>query len=302
MMETLVAVAQHRNQYYVRDVNQRGQPKFEIGSPLPSQSFRDLSCRTFQSGVGLLPTPTNETPGSGLKTISQSTPITIPVKVRNIEKDEGVIRDELLNRRVCYSELWAGPAYSNSPPPSSLPIPKFSLRSKRTTSLDLPDSAMAIDGFSVRLAAKSAPSSPTLQSAKSPVKPAILEYTISFSAVEVVPVSCSFLEDIDPVVPIVRSSIKVRDEAYFCQSDCLPMLARKLCGIPAPYCLLFGVLSMFSLGHQSCLLVMVWEKGSCFSLSSCAELVMLANMPSPLQQLPDHGNGGIRRMLFTPFG
>lgn len=35
-------------------------------------------------------------------------------------------------------DLWAGPAYSNSPPPSSLPIPKFSLCQKRAASLDVP--------------------------------------------------------------------------------------------------------------------------------------------------------------------
>ncbi|KAI4340211.1 hypothetical protein MLD38_025072 [Melastoma candidum] len=300
MMETLVAVAQHRNQYYLRDVNQRGQPKFEIGSPLPSQSFRELSCRTFQSGVGLLPTPfndlptpaavSNQTPGSGLKAILQGTPIAIPAKVRSVEKDEGIIRDELLNRRVCYSELWAGPAYSNSPPPSSLPIPKFSLRSKRTTSLDLPDSAMAVDGFSVHYAAKSAPSSPTRTESRQSKKVffhSADSATQTLRPVEVVPVSCSFLEDIDPVVLIVvRSSIKVREEAYFCHSDCLPMLARRLCGIPTPYCLLLLLVRPVScqcvvwgikvVQCMSCVYVVssltMWDWLSCSAMSVSCQL------------------------------
>ncbi|KAI3788168.1 hypothetical protein L2E82_00880 [Cichorium intybus] len=45
-----------------------------------------------------------------------------------------------------YSELWVGPAYSNSPPPSSLSIPNFSVKQKRTVSLDLPSvSASGVD-------------------------------------------------------------------------------------------------------------------------------------------------------------
>ncbi|KAK7243004.1 hypothetical protein RIF29_37786 [Crotalaria pallida] len=60
------------------------------------------------------------------------------------------------------SELWAGPTYSNSPLPSSLPIPKFSVRPpKRTVSLDLPGSSPEIEIH--RPVAKSAPSSPRQQ-------------------------------------------------------------------------------------------------------------------------------------------
>ncbi|OIW05008.1 hypothetical protein TanjilG_06420 [Lupinus angustifolius] len=43
------------------------------------------------------------------------------------------------------SELWAGPTYSNSPPPSSLPIPKFSVTPAKTVSLDLPGSSPEIE-------------------------------------------------------------------------------------------------------------------------------------------------------------
>lgn len=35
------------------------------------------------------------------------------------------------------NERWAGPAYTNSPPPSSLPLPKFSVKQSRTSSLEL---------------------------------------------------------------------------------------------------------------------------------------------------------------------
>lgn len=82
-----------------------------------------------------------------LKKFSNSSSVPIPIKI-NTEFNE-----------LSYSERWAGPAYSNSPPPSSLPIPKFSSRPKRTVSLDLPSSsAPKFNLFSI---AKSAPSSPT---------------------------------------------------------------------------------------------------------------------------------------------
>eukprot|EP00252_Welwitschia_mirabilis_P010819 TRINITY_DN2438_c0_g1_i1.p1 TRINITY_DN2438_c0_g1~~TRINITY_DN2438_c0_g1_i1.p1 ORF type:complete len:249 (+),score=32.62 TRINITY_DN2438_c0_g1_i1:533-1279(+) len=61
-------------------------------------------------------------------------PTTIP---KTLSKSEPKIRN-----KNCISissrENWAGPAYSNSPPPSSLPFPKFSIRERRSVSLDLP--------------------------------------------------------------------------------------------------------------------------------------------------------------------
>lgn len=39
------------------------------------------------------------------------------------------------------TENWAGPAYSNSPAPSSLPFPKFSMRQMRSVSLELPSTS-----------------------------------------------------------------------------------------------------------------------------------------------------------------
>lgn len=40
---------------------------------------------------------------------------------------------------VFESEKWAGPAYSNSPPPSSLPFPKFYMQTMRSIAMDLID-------------------------------------------------------------------------------------------------------------------------------------------------------------------
>ncbi|XP_022771122.1 uncharacterized protein LOC111314235 [Durio zibethinus] len=179
-METLVVVAQDKNQY-CSTVKPHGPARF--GSS-PSRNFRGINCRTFQSGAGLLPTPfkygstpitklsysppssssssssSPQTPppfadGTHSKTTRKSSPIPINNK-RTPRNDKSF--NEISGEGFLYSELWAGPAYSNSPPPSSLPIPKFSLRAKRTVSLDLPAANPVVD---VHPTAKSAPASPT---------------------------------------------------------------------------------------------------------------------------------------------
>jgi hypothetical protein len=65
--------------------------------------------------------------------ISKSSSITINVKV---PRNETSFYEEMgfVNENLPFSERWADPAYSNSPPPSSLPIPKFSTRSPKRTS------------------------------------------------------------------------------------------------------------------------------------------------------------------------
>lgn len=177
-METLVVASHHRNhhQYYGRS-RSNDSTKFDSFGSAPSGSFRGISCRTFQSGAGLLPTPlksksftknalsdplspktpspTSKEHKSVPKSNAQSSSAAIPIKI-NFE-NEG---------KFHFSERWAGPAYSNSPPPSSLPLPKFSMRPKRTVSLDLPTLASEID---VRPIAKSAPASPTRGRSPSPV-------------------------------------------------------------------------------------------------------------------------------------
>lgn len=173
MMETLV-VAEHRNQYCSRGKS-HGSARF--GSS-PSRGFSEISCRAFESGGGLLPSPlkvfsvpfsngsvlTPRTPtacenssyqwksGDGrlLKRNVKSSPITIKSKDGKKERP--------LNQNTPLSERWAGPAYSNSPPPSSVPIPKFSLKPKRTVSLELPPKVSEITPYPI---AKSAPASPT---------------------------------------------------------------------------------------------------------------------------------------------
>jgi hypothetical protein len=138
-METLV-VEQHKNQYEYS----------------PNKDFRGINCRNFESGLGLLPTPLksksfHENPN--LKTTPKSTPI--PINGKGCRK-EMTFDEDLSGGSFLLSELWAGPTYSNSPPPSSLPIPKFSMRSKRSVSLDLPGSSPEME---LRVMANSAPSS-----------------------------------------------------------------------------------------------------------------------------------------------
>ncbi|KAL3827971.1 hypothetical protein ACJIZ3_016773 [Penstemon smallii] len=178
-METLVVVAHHRNhhQYYDRNCG-HGSTKFRSLGSAPSGNFQGINCRAFESGAGLLPTPS--------KSCSMATPITKKVpsaspktpspsmseypSSSSIENQKSLrrttrnimapipIKIMFENEGLSFSERWAGPAYSNSPPPSSLPMPKFSVHPKRTVSLDLPKSVSEIDFHPI---ARSAPTSPS---------------------------------------------------------------------------------------------------------------------------------------------
>ncbi|XP_004493688.1 uncharacterized protein [Cicer arietinum] len=169
-METLVVVAQHRNQYYSRSKT-KGHAQFGSVSP---RHFRGINCRTFQTGSGILPTPfksstllspdiSSKTPlttpiaNSDNKIFDKVAPSSAPVPMdgKGCKKERTFCRP---NGSFLLSELWAGPTYSNSPPPSSLPIPKFSVRPKRTVSLDLPGSCSP--EIEMRKIANSAPCSP----------------------------------------------------------------------------------------------------------------------------------------------
>lgn len=152
-METLVVVEQHKNQYCSRSKPQE-HGRFEYSS---TKEFIGINCRTFESGLALLPTTPlksfDESPNLETTPKTKSSPI--PINGKGFRNER--IFDES-DGGILLSELWAGPTYSNSPPPSSLPIPKFSVRPKRTVSLDLPGSSHEIElGFM----AKSAPCSPT---------------------------------------------------------------------------------------------------------------------------------------------
>lgn len=153
-------------------------------------SFGSYHCRGFQSGSGILPSPLKgcsppitkqslpnspKTPYGAsanlkkhahsdqttkhAKRITKSSSVPIPLNIKRVEQ-RSITDNYSLNDDFFYSELWAGPAYSNSPPPSSLPIPKFSVKPKRTVSLELP-SVSAADIDLLTIVAKSAPPSPT---------------------------------------------------------------------------------------------------------------------------------------------
>lgn len=161
-METLVLVTHHRNQYY-------NQSKFNFSghcSNLPSNELKANGCRSFACD-GSFPSPSSKSnscykPKSPKcyseppKHIKRSNPIAICSKLTF--KNPNLCEDL---DDFSYSELFAGPAYSNSPPPSSLPLPKFPLRQKRSVSLDLPVTKSYIE---LKPISKSAPSSPTRES------------------------------------------------------------------------------------------------------------------------------------------
>lgn len=135
--------AQHRTQYST----ERSHPSDHFSTP-PSKSFRAMNCRTFNTGFSDLKSPQfhSEPPKQLSKTKSKPINIT-PSKLTKFNSED-----------FSRGDTFAGPAYSNSPPPSSLPIPKFSLRQKRSVSLELP---VCNPGMDLRPMAKSAPTSPT---------------------------------------------------------------------------------------------------------------------------------------------
>lgn len=150
-METLVVVSHHRNH--------KSRISDRFGSS-PTRGFKGISCRTFESSAGVLPSPRacNRSP----EPKSPSGPLVKSSRLRSnpiaISPKPNAKSPSFDDEEFSYSELWAGPAYSNSPPPSSLPIPKFSLRQKRSVSLELP---RPLSGIVLPPLAKSAPTSPT---------------------------------------------------------------------------------------------------------------------------------------------
>ncbi|PWA77727.1 hypothetical protein CTI12_AA222370 [Artemisia annua] len=183
-METLVVVGQ-QDQFHSRN---RGGRNHGYSY---STNFREINCRSsFQSGPGVvasLGSTKNRSPPV-TKPNSPKTPLVTPNNAKKqfsnseqngkcsksstrIVKSKSVpivYKDSVrvnLNDGLFYSELWAGPAYSNSPPPSSLPIPKFSVKPKRTVSLELP-SVTGGDIDLLGMFAKSAPASPNREHSK----------------------------------------------------------------------------------------------------------------------------------------
>ncbi|KAK4776664.1 hypothetical protein SAY86_005352 [Trapa natans] len=176
-METLVAVAsQHKHQYCTTKSRSQCLARFNSS---PSTKFKGINCRTSYAADGILPTPLralstspkNNAPPS-LKASASPPPLTeaSPLKPAQIRSNPIPIRpkaschenfpDEgLFDVCLSFSERWAGPTYSNSPPPSSVPIPKFLHLSERSRSLDFPNVA-SNDHVLLHPISKSAPASP----------------------------------------------------------------------------------------------------------------------------------------------
>lgn len=158
-METLVIVEQYRDEfcYRVKTLESGRFGNFTIKEG-KGKNHNRLS---FQSWTGFRPTPLEissipvycfsspKTPPPSAATVPRSTPIPIN---ESIDFDE-----HCCYKRLSFPELWAGPTYSNSPPASSLPMPRFSIRGNRTVSLELPTNSVE----KIHPVVKSAPPSPT---------------------------------------------------------------------------------------------------------------------------------------------
>uniref|UniRef100_A0A0A9CVJ7 Uncharacterized protein n=1 Tax=Arundo donax TaxID=35708 RepID=A0A0A9CVJ7_ARUDO len=158
-MEALMVISEHCNPPHRHSGGRSKSLGPQFSSPPSSRGFRGMNCRAFHSGacVGLLPSP----PLPPTRTYSSPEPKTPKQQQpRHSGKRSRPISISPSTSPPSQSELFAGPAFSNSPPPSSLPIPKFSLRQKRSISLELPPVERS-DDVEVRPHAKSAPSSPT---------------------------------------------------------------------------------------------------------------------------------------------
>lgn len=185
-MKTLVVVPHHRNHHQHYDRNPgHSSAKLASFEDVAAGRFQGINCMTSQHRAGLLPTPTKpcsssipvikrafsasfspKTPSptingrlksSKRNTKSCAIPIPFNIKFENNDRspDDG----------LHFSERWAGPAYSNSPPPSSLPMPKFSFQPSRTVSLDLATSPCENDLCFIM---KSAPVSPSREHSRFP--------------------------------------------------------------------------------------------------------------------------------------
>lgn len=182
IMETLVVAARNKHQYYTTISRSQDIARF---SSSPPNQFREIHCQTFHAADGILHSPlmassvpvikqtppSTKTPVSPLSTdpgcskpVQKSSPIPISAKFICNEK----FSDEGFDGSLSFSERWAGPTYSNSPPPSSLPIPKFLQLPKRTQSFDFPNVVSHHD-VSVHLISKSAPTSPTRDFSPPPI-------------------------------------------------------------------------------------------------------------------------------------
>ncbi|KGN44798.1 uncharacterized protein LOC105436159 [Cucumis sativus] len=146
-METLVIIEQYRDEFCHRI------------KPLESGRFGNLTIKDHNR-FRFRPTPLEI---SSIPVYCFSSPKTppscapIPINEKNCVNESIDFDAHCCYKRLSFPELWAGPTYSNSPPASSLPIPKFSIRGNRTVSLELPTNSVE----KIHPIVKSAPPSPT---------------------------------------------------------------------------------------------------------------------------------------------
>lgn len=128
-----------------------------FSSPQPIRGYQAGNCRAFHSSItiGILPSPT--APVVARRGRSSPEPKTPKQQLHYGKKRSRAISISPSTSPPSRPELWAGPGFCNSPPPSSLPIPKFSLHQKRSVSLEFPP-ADPSEGEEVLERAKSAPS------------------------------------------------------------------------------------------------------------------------------------------------
>ncbi|KAK4742804.1 hypothetical protein SAY87_000805 [Trapa incisa] len=153
-MEILVVVAQHKHQYYSRI--SKSQDLTRLNSSPPNK-FRAIHCQTSHAADGFIPPPlkaastplVKQTPPSKKTPASppasdpacmQPSPKSIPIPIIAKSICNEKFSDEgFFDGSLSFSERWAGPTYSNSPSPSSLPIPKFLQLPTSSHSLGFPN-------------------------------------------------------------------------------------------------------------------------------------------------------------------
>jgi hypothetical protein len=155
-METLVISEQRRHQPHHSTGRRKkaSSSSFQFSSPWSMRGFQAGNCRTFHSGITMGILPSQPVPRA-----YSPEPKTPKQQLHHGKKRSRAISISPSTSPPTRHELWAGPAFSNSPPPSSLPIPKFSLHQKCSVSLEFPPADRS-DSKVVRVHAKSAPSSP----------------------------------------------------------------------------------------------------------------------------------------------
>ncbi|XP_022953295.1 uncharacterized protein LOC111455884 [Cucurbita moschata] len=148
-METLVIVEQYRDEfcYLAKTLESDRLGNLTIKEGKRKNQFRPNPLKISSIPVYLFSSPRTPPPSADynctpISTISRSAVISINREIcRREESNE--FDEHCCYERLSFPELWAGPTYSNSPPASSLPMPKFSMPGNRTVSLEFPTNSAA---------------------------------------------------------------------------------------------------------------------------------------------------------------